>query len=233
MKASVYGIPDFPFGKKALPDERLDRLSELYRSQKITQIQVEYVTEKDMKVADVLVCLAERKLDLVIMDMEVLEARAQKQLTDFERGLIERSQGLLEKEVFLKDGGFNEEETKWLMNNNLVTIRPVVCIAKDETERLPELTRRVYAAGGRISFLTGGVKESRGWEIRRGATAVDAAGAIHSDLARGFIRAEVMAYEDLDKAGNVNQAKSSGALRQENKEYVVKDGDVMEFKFSV
>jgi ribosome-binding ATPase YchF (GTP1/OBG family) len=233
MKASVYGIPDFPFGKKALPDERLDKISELYRAQKITQLQVEYVTEKDMKLADAIVCPVERKLDLVIMDMEVLEARSQKQLEDSERALLVKAQGLLEKEIFLKEGSFTDEEKKWLMNNNLITIRPVVLVTKEELEALPSLTRRVYDEAGRICFLTGGVKEARAWELRKNATAVDAAGAIHSDLARGFIRAEVMSYADLVKVGNVNQAKSGGCLRQEGKDYIVKDGDVVEFKFSV
>jgi hypothetical protein len=233
MKASVYGIPDFPFGKKALPEERLEKLSELYRSQKITQVQVEYVTEKDLKLSEAIVCASERKLDLVIMDMEVLESRSQKQLEEFERALIARAQESLEKEAYLKDGHFNDDEKKWLMNNNLVTIRPVVLVTQEEVEKLPLLTRRVFDASGRICFLTGGVKESRAWELRKNATALDAAGAIHSDIARGFIRAEVMGYEDLVKVGNVNQAKSSGCLRQENKEYIVKDGDVIEFKFSV
>ena len=100
MKASVYGIPDFPFGKKALPDERLDKLNELYRSQKITQVQLEYVTDKDLKVADAIVCPAERKLDLVILDMEVLEARTQKQLTDFERALVPARRSCWKKKFF-------------------------------------------------------------------------------------------------------------------------------------
>lgn len=233
MKASVYGIPDFPFGKKALPDERLDKLEELYKAQKKTQIQVEYVTDKDLKTADAIICLKEKKLDLVIMDMEVLEARQQKALTDEEKKIVDRAQALLEKEQLLMEGDFNEEEKKWIANNNLVTAKPIILISREEVDALPALTRRAYYDAGRIVFLTGGVKEARTWEIRKGSTAVEAAHAIHSDIARGFIRAEVMSYADLVRIGNVNQAKSSGCLRQEGKEYIVADGDVMEFKFSV
>lgn len=82
------------------------------------------------------------------------------------------------------------------------------------------------------SFLTAGDKESRAWTIPVGATALEAAGAIHSDIQQGFIRAEVIAYDDLVEAGSEKAAKASGKYRLESKEYVVKDGDVMVFRHS-
>jgi GTP-binding protein YchF len=84
-----------------------------------------------------------------------------------------------------------------------------------------------------ISFLTTGPDESRAWPIRRGTTAVKAAGRIHSDIERGFIRAEVIAYDELVKLGGEKQARDAGKLRLEGKEYVVQDGDVIEFRFNV
>ena len=233
MKACVFGIPDFPFGKKAMVDERLKKMEALYRAQKVTQIQVEFVTEKDIKIADAIVCLRDKKLDLLILDMEVLEARVEKQLSDSDRVLLTKAQGLLEKETPLSEAQFTDEEKKWLLNNNLVSIKPVIFITGEEMENLPALVKRVYDGAGRISFLTGGVKEARAWEVRKNATAVEAADAIHSDIARGFSRAEVMSYDDLIKVGNVNQAKNEGCLRQEGKDYIVSDGDIMDFKFSV
>lgn len=232
MKVSVFGIPDFPFGKKILPDPRLDTLKELYRSQKTTPISVEFVTEKDLKTADAIVCPSEKKLDLIILDMEIVEGKLQRDTAAQEKALLGRAQGCLEKEDPLCAADFSGEERQWLANNNFVTIKPVVVIERQELDALPLLTQKVYAAAGRISFLTGGAKESRAWEIGKNAAAVEAADAIHSDIARGFIRAEVMGYEDLVKIGNVNQAKST-CLRQEGKDYVVRDGDIMEFKFSV
>ena len=233
MKASVFGIPDFLFGKKALLDERLKKIEELYRAQKVTQIQVEFTTEKDLKIADAIVALSDKKLDLVILDMEALEAKADKPLEEKEKNILWRVQALLEKETPLCLGDFNEEEKKWIANNNFVTVRPVVFITKSDMENMPALTRKVYDGAGRISFLTGGVKEARAWEVRKNATAVEAAHAIHSDIARGFIRAEVLSYDDLLKVGNVNQAKNEGLMRQEARDYIVKDGDIVEFKFSV
>jgi hypothetical protein len=232
MKASVVNIPDFPFGKKVLPEPRLEKVAEICRAQKTTNIQVEFTTEKDVKTADAIVCPKDKMLDLIVQDMEVLEGRSGRGLTDAERPIAEKAQALLEKETLLKDGAWSDEEAKWLMNSNCLTIRPVVVIDPAEVGDMPALTKKVFAAAGRILFLTGGPKEARAWELRRGANAVDAAGAIHSDIARGFIRAEVFSFEELAEIGNYNQARTT-CLRQENKEYIVKDGDVIEFKFSV
>lgn len=91
-----------------------------------------------------------------------------------------------------------------------------------------------YAAGGLISFLTTGPDECRAWPIRRGSTAVEAAGKIHSDIARGFIRAETAAYDDFVAAGgDMKAVKAAGKLRQEGKGYIVQDGDIINFKFNV
>ena len=89
-----------------------------------------------------------------------------------------------------------------------------------------------YQLLGLVSFLTAGPDEVRAWPIPSGSTAVDAAGAIHSDLARGFIRAETVAYEDLLELGSMAEARKHGRLRSEGKTYLVKDGDVLEILFS-
>ena len=89
-----------------------------------------------------------------------------------------------------------------------------------------------YHLLGLISFLTAGPDEVRAWPIRDGSTAVDAAGAIHTDLARGFIRAETVAYDDLLTLGSMADARKAGKLRSEGKTYRVHDGDVVEILFS-
>lgn len=86
-----------------------------------------------------------------------------------------------------------------------------------------------YDLLGLISFLTAGPDEVRAWTIRRNTPAVEAAGAIHSDLQRGFIRAEVVAYTDLIRAGSMNEAKKQGVVRSEGKQYIVQDGDICHF----
>ena len=90
-----------------------------------------------------------------------------------------------------------------------------------------------YALLGLISFFTVGPDETRAWTIRRGSTAVDAAGAIHTDLARGFIRAEVIGWGELLELGSLAEAKKQGRVRSEGKTYEVADGDVIEVLFNV
>jgi GTP-binding protein YchF len=102
-------------------------------------------------------------------------------------------------------------------------------IAASGLDRVIELSYRLL---GLISFLTAGPDEVRAWPIRDGSNAVDAAGAIHSDLARGFIRAETVAYEELLGFGSMAEAKKAGRLRSEGKTYRVRDGDVVEILFS-
>ncbi|HPZ08191.1 MAG TPA: DUF933 domain-containing protein [Candidatus Eremiobacteraeota bacterium] len=96
-----------------------------------------------------------------------------------------------------------------------------------------KLIRKVYQLLGLITFFTVGEDEVRAWNIHRGDTAVSAAGAIHSDLARGFIRAEVVEADLLLKLGSLNTAKSQGKLRLEGKNYIVKDGDIVHILFNV
>lgn len=96
---------------------------------------------------------------------------------------------------------------------------------------------RVIAAGygalDLITFLTTGEDETRAWEVPRGATAPEAAGAIHTDLQRGFIRAEVISYDELVAAGSMDAAKAAGKIRVEGKDYVVREGDVLHVRFAV
>jgi ribosome-binding ATPase len=95
------------------------------------------------------------------------------------------------------------------------------------------VVRLTYQLLGLLSFFTAGEDECRAWTIHRGDTAVDAAGAIHSDLARGFIRAEVVSYEELMACGSIAEARRRGVLRSEGKTYQVLDGDVIQVLFNV
>lgn len=98
---------------------------------------------------------------------------------------------------------------------------------------LDRMIRMSYELTGLISFFTVGPDECRAWNVRRGATAPEAAGKIHTDLERGFIRAEVVRWDDLLAAGSMAEAKKRGLVRQEGKTYVVQDGDVMNILFNV
>ncbi len=98
---------------------------------------------------------------------------------------------------------------------------------------LSRLINCAYDLLGLMSFLTAGKPEVRAWTIRKGSKAPEAAGKIHSDIERGFIRAEVISFDDLVKAGTMQAAKEKGLIRSEGKEYVMRDGDIVLFRFNV
>lgn len=102
-----------------------------------------------------------------------------------------------------------------------------------ESAGLDKMIQASYKLLGLISYLTAGPKEVRAWTITNGTKAPQAAGKIHSDFERGFIRAEVVSYDDLMNCGSYNAAKEKGLVRSEGKEYVMKDGDVVLFRFNV
>ena len=102
-----------------------------------------------------------------------------------------------------------------------------------EEDALSELIKAAYKTLGLQSFLTAGKKEVRAWTIKRGATAPEAAGTIHTDFQRGFIAAEVMKYDDLVSLGSEQAVKAAGKLATVGKDYVMQEGDVVEFKFNV
>jgi ribosome-binding ATPase YchF (GTP1/OBG family) len=98
---------------------------------------------------------------------------------------------------------------------------------------MARIIRQTYDLLDRMNFFTVGEDEVRAWETRRGATALECAGAIHSDLARGFIRAEVVTFDDLTTAGSYAAARSKGQVRLEGKEAIIHDGDVVLVRFNV
>jgi len=98
---------------------------------------------------------------------------------------------------------------------------------------LDVLARVGFETLGLQTYLTAGPKEARAWTIRRGSTAPEAAGVIHTDFQRGFIKAEIISYDDLMEAGSMATAKAAGKVRMEGKDYVMQDGDVVEFRFNV
>jgi ribosome-binding ATPase len=102
-----------------------------------------------------------------------------------------------------------------------------------EEPGLERVVAACYRVIDLVTFLTTGEDETRAWEVRRGATAQEAAGAIHNDLSRGFIRAEVVSYDDVVQAGGWNQAKTKGLLRVEGRDYEVREGDVLHVRFNV
>lgn len=102
-----------------------------------------------------------------------------------------------------------------------------------EESGLDKVIKASYKLLGLMSFLTAGEPEVRAWTIKIGTKAPQAAGKIHSDIERGFIRAEVVSYDDLIREGSMNAVKEKGLMRLEGKDYIMQDGDIVLFRFNV
>lgn len=123
-----------------------------------------------------------------------------------------------------------EEEIASVPDDDRLELMEALGIEKSGLDRL---ISESYSLLGLISYLTAGPQEVRAWTITKGTKAPEAAGKIHSDFERGFIRAEVVSYDDLQTAGSMNSAREKGLVRSEGKSYVVRDGDVILFRFNV
>jgi hypothetical protein len=228
MKIAVIGT-DLPLGKKNLSDDRLDKLKDMFHSPKVTFIQLELEDQSHIKDADGILCDKSAKLDLILQDLEIIEH----QLSGEEnKTLFLRSKEALEKETILNEVPFSEDERKLLLNINLITLKPITFTDKENLAPAPKIIRDAYTNCGMISFFTVNEKELRAWAIKKGTTAYEAAGTIHSDIQRGFIKAEVVGFEELIKSGGLNQAKAKGLTRLEDKGYIVRDADLLQIRFS-
>ena len=116
--------------------------------------------------------------------------------------------------------------------HSFYTNKPITVATPGEVQNPEALLLRAFAEAGYICFLTVGGKENRAWPIRKGMTAWESAGTIHTDIQKGFIRAEVISFADFAAAGGETQAKRAGKQRLELKQYVVQDYDLLNFRFN-
>lgn len=138
--------------------------------------------------------------------------------------------GLLETDTAVLVSARLEEELIELSPEDSASMLKELGISSSGLDRL---IHAAYEALGLQTYFTAGVKEVRAWTVRIGASAPEAAGVIHTDFEKGFIRAETISYNDFVQAGSEQKAKESGKMRTEGKEYIVQDGDVMHFRFNV
>ncbi len=232
MKIAVFGLEDFPLGKNKLPDFRIDALKVSTNPAKTTYIQIEFIDEQNLKDADGIVALDTKKADVALLDLELIETRLSRSESETEKNFLLRLQKELEQEHFLRNLSFNEEEKSMVSTLNFITIKPILFISQEDSSDLDSLMLKMFKAAGMISFITVGQKELRVWDLKHGLNAHDAAGCIHSDIQRGFIKAEVFNYKDVESLGDIRDARLK-AMHLEEKEYIVEDGDILNFRFNV
>jgi ribosome-binding ATPase len=228
VKIGIFGIEGFTAGKEDIVDKRIDVLKQMFNSAKKVFIQAEILADEAKLVeADVIVCPESSKLDLVLKDMEFVETRLERSQSAEEKLLLNRFKEQLDKEKFLSELTLSDDERKLIEGATLLTIKPVLLASAEQLEDKKKLLFDAYYRSGYISFFTAGDKDAHGWALKAGANAWDAAGAIHSAIQQGFIRAEVISYDDLAADGSLSKAKANNHMHLEMKEYAVKDGDYL------
>jgi ribosome-binding ATPase len=232
MKIALFGIPEIKFGKHNLKDPRLDQVHQLVEADKKAYAQVDVVGEEDLLEADAILTSEATKADVILKDLEFVETRLSRDPSPVERTTLEKIKGLLEAEKFLFDAGLAPEELQAVAAHSFFTNKPVTVASPAELQNPDEVLLRAFREAGYICFLTVGGKENRAWPIRKGSTALEAAGSIHTDLQKGFIRAEVIGFDDFIAAGGETQAKRAGKQRLETKQYIMQDCDLTNFRFN-
>ncbi|MBI4663581.1 MAG: DUF933 domain-containing protein [Verrucomicrobia bacterium] len=232
MKISLFGIREIRPGKHNLKDLRLDQADKLVQADKRTYAQIDLVGEEEALTADAVLVSRESRSDLLLKDLEFIETRLSRGPQEAEKAVLAKIQTRLENEEGVFAAGLTKEELQAVVAHNFYTNKPVIIAETSDLGVAETLMLRAVKESGYISFLTVGGKENRAWLIRKGATAWEAAGAIHTDIQKGFIRAEIISFEDFLQAGGETQAKRAGKQRLETKQYVMQDYDLTNFRFN-
>ena len=229
MKIFVQG-PELRGGYH-LPDPAVDRLAAFYRSAKRTCFAVGFDQQQPRR-ADCFLISGEAALDWMLEDTEILERNL---YTDPERTtLVQRALGVLEQERMLNAESFSPGDARFLRGLNLLTLKPGEVVEGTPADsQLQDHIRTLHRASGRLFFYTAGKTEARVWTVQGGACIAAAAGQIHSDLERGFIRAEVFKAAALDQFRTLQEARSKGLVQVVDRSYRIESGDVIDVKFNV
>jgi hypothetical protein len=232
MKISAFAISEIVLGKQSIKETRLDQADKLVKAKKKTYPQVELVGADEALEAEVIIIPGDAKMDLILKDLDFVETRLAKAPAENEKAVLDKIKGALEKEDFISTLGLTGPEKELISGYGLFTVKPVVVVNKEELEDSGSLLAKVLAQSGYICFLTVGDKENRAWLIKKGTCAWEAAGAIHSDIQQGFIRAEIISFADFIASGGETQAKQAGKMRLEQKDYIMQDADLVNFRFN-
>ncbi len=232
MKIGILSIPEISPGKHNIKDPRLDEVDKITKAKKKTYLQVELVGEDALLDCDAILTLKDARADLILKDLEFIETRLGRSEEEAEKSLLNKLKGILEKEEFIFNAGLTDSEKQLISGYGLLTNKPVIAAEKQELEDLDGLLAKVLSASGFLSFFTTGEKETRAWLIKKGTIAWEAAGAVHSDIQHGFIRAEIIGFNDFIQAGGETPAKQAGKLRLEQKDYLMQDADLVNFRFN-
>jgi len=232
MKISVFAAEGIVLGKHNIKDSRLDQADKLVKAKKKTYPQAELAGPEGALEADMIIIPGDARADLILKDLDFVETRLSKGPAENEQVLLNKMKGALEKEQFLSTLNLSAAEKEIVSGYGFFTLKPVVEASPEDLADIDNFLSRALAQSGFICFLTVGDKENRAWLVKKGTTAWEASGTIHSDIQKGFIRAEIIGFADFIACGGETQAKQAGKMRLEMKDYQMQDADLVNFRFN-
>ena len=229
MKIGFTSI-DLQEGKIKYEDENLVALETKDRPRKVAPFFAEFIRDEFVQ-ADVIVIPQSEILDLLILDMEKIETRLMRLTDGDEKALMERCMGELEKGIPLCEVDFNDAEKRMLRAIAPHSLKPVVKIKG--SENVNTIIALALAKAGYMFFYTTGPDEARAWLVEKGSDIVTCAAKIHTDLARGFIKGDVVGFDDYMSCHSFNDCKAKGLAKLVDRDYTVHPRELIEIRFNV
>ena len=223
-------------GKVKFNDQNLNALEKKDKPKKVTPFFAEFVKDQselheELAQVDAIIIPADNILDLLIVDIEKVEIRLERAENDAEKKLLQTALDKLESEIPLCDAGFNSEDEAIILSAAPFSLKPVIQISGDESSE--ELIAKVLEKAGFMFFYTTGPSESHAWLVKKGSDIITCAAKIHSDLARGFIKGDVVAFDDYLDCHSFNECKTKGVARVVDRDYIVQPNEIIEIRFNV
>jgi len=211
-------------------NDRMDVLVEKDQPKKITPFYIELVKDEFVQ-AEAVIVHEDSLLDILIDDIEKCEGRIERSEDEVEKRLMEKCLEYLEQEIPLCDVEFTDEEREKVHQLGFLSLKPVLTVETPTDENT--LVQQALNKAGIIFFYTSGPKEVHAWPVPKGSDMVTCAGKIHTDLARGFIKGDVVSYDNYLQCHNFNDGRKKGLVKVVDRDHVVEDGDVIEIRFNV
>lgn len=230
MKIAYTGL-NLPEGKTKYNDRLFVGLAEKFQPKKVSPYYFEFLPD-DYKSADIIVIANEYLLDLLILDMEKIEGRLSRTEDPSEKGVLEKCLAQLEDQKPICDLPMDNTEQAVVKALRPLSLTPTL-VYKDTSPDANIVCRDGMDKAGMMFFYTVGKQEVHAWLVEKGTDAVTCAGKIHSDLARGFIKAELVSCEDMMTAHNMQDARSKELTRLVDRDYVIPMNSILDIRFNV
>jgi len=229
MKIAYTGF-ELPEGKVKYNDAILAELEKKFKPDKVSPYYIELLPE-GFEAAEGIAIAKDSVLDLLILDMDKIEGRLSVAEDETEKAVLAKCFAHLEGEQPVCNLELTESEREFVHGFGLLSFKPTAIF--DEPPTPDAVCEQVMAAGDLMFFYTAGKKEVRAWFVEKNADALTCAGKIHTDLARGFIKAEIVSHEELMTAHNFKDAASQGLTKLVDKDFSIPERTVLEIRFNV